>query len=262
MDKKHLIVSLLAVLAFSTSGCERRSERLSLETILDNNLAAVRENAQIGSVSSTEKIVSIAEADYSLIARYRASSAGTMRIDVFAEDTRVYSEGKDADGVWEWPGGQEAPANVYHEGVGALEHGIEFNLFSLAGLQSRGHKIEWVDQESIRGNQYYVLKVTLSDGFENYRYVNADTWLVDLSRDFRALHPAIDSTRKDIESRYDRWTTTVGVTYPARSQDVDMASGKVDQTAIVLRSSYNLPDVELDLRRAYVPSGPPRVSPH
>jgi hypothetical protein len=264
MHKKYLpssgavaIIFLLTLVTVTTSGCGRAAEQVSLDTILDNNLAAVRNDAQIGGVSSTDKIVSISEANYSLVARYRASASGTMRIDVFAEDKRVYSEGKDADGVWEWPGGQEAPANVYHEGVGALEHGIEFNLFSLAELQGRGHTIELVDQETIRDNQYYVLKITLSDGFENYRYVNADTWLVDLSRDYRALHPAIDATKKNVETRHDKWTTTDGITSAARSRDFDMTTGELVQTAIVLDSKYNLRDDELDLARTYVPIEPP-----
>lgn len=251
------IIFLLSLVAVSTSGCDRAADEVSLDTILANNLAAVRSDAQIGGVSSTDKIVSISEANYSLVARYRASAAGTMRIDVFSEDTRVYSEGKDADGVWEWPGGQEAPANVYHEGVGALEHGIEFNLFSLAELQGRDHRVEWVDEETIRDNQYYVLKITLSDGFENYRFVNADTWLVDLSRDFRALHPALDATKKNVETRFDQWTTIDGVTSAGRSRDFDMATGELVQTALVLDSKYNLRDDELDLARTYVPTEPP-----
>jgi hypothetical protein len=252
------ITFLLAVLTLGMGGCDQTARQISIETILDNNLAAVRDDAQIGSVSTTEKIVEISESNYTLSARYRASSAGTMRIDVFAEDTRVYSEGKDADGVWEWPGGKEGPENVYHEGIGALEHGIEFNLFALAELQNRGHAIELVDQETIRDIDYYVLKVTLSDGFENYRYVNSKTWLVDLSRDFRALHPAIDPTMKNVETRYDNWTSTDGITHADRSRDFDMASGELVQTGIVSRSSYNVPDDKLDIQRTYVPAGPPK----
>lgn len=225
---------------------------VSLETILENNLAAVRSDSRTVEVTTTEKVLKIAEADYSLSARYRASSKGTMRIDVFAENTRVFSEGKDEGGVWEWAGDQDAPANVYHEGVGALEHGIEFNLFSLAELQNRGHAIELLDQETIRDKQYYVLKVTLSDGFETYRYVNTSTWLIDISRDHRALHPGIDPSKTDIETRYDNWKTADGVTYPARSQNVDLATGEVLLTAIVLRSRYNLREDELDLERTYV----------
>ena len=257
----HSVAIALQLIALTMlGGCTQSAEpteandtTVSLRAILDNNLAAVRHSQQIGGVFSTEKILSISEADYTLSARYRATSASMMRIDVFADNTRVYSEGKDNEGVWEWPGGKESPENVHHEGVGALEHGIEFNLFALAELQSRGHAIEYVEQESIRGNQYYVLKVTLSDGFENYRYVNASTWLVDLSRDHRALHPAIDPTKKTIETRYDQWTTTNGVTHPGRSRDFDMTTGELVQTGLILQSRYNLRDDELDLARHYIP---------
>ena len=234
--------------------------QVSLETILENNLAAERGDFRTAVVTTTEKVLKIVEADYSLSARYRASSRGTMRIDVFAEDTRVFSEGKDVAGVWEWAGDQDSPANVYHEGVGALEHGIEFNLFSLAELQNRGHTIELLDQETIRDKQYYVLKVTLSDGFETYRYVNSSTWLIDISRDHRALHPGIDPLKTDIETRYDNWKTADGVTYPGRSQNVDLVTGEVLQTAIVLQSRYNLREDELDLERTYVPMEPPGIS--
>ena len=239
---------------------DRGDGQVSLETILENNLAAERSDSRTAEVTTTDKVLKILESDYSLSARYRASSKGTMRIDVFAEDTRIFSEGKDVAGVWEWAGDQDAPANVYHEGVGALEHGIEFNLFSLAELRNRGHAIELLDQETIRDKQYYVLKVTLSDGFETYRYVNASTWLIDLSRDHRALHPGIDPSKTDIETRYDNWKTADGVTYPGRSQNVDLATGEVLQTAIVLQSRYNIREDELDLERSYVPVEPPGFS--
>ena len=87
-----------------------------------------------------------------------------------------------------------------------------------------------------------------------------DRRIVDLSRDFRALHPAIDPTKTNIETRYDRWTTTDGITHAGRSRNFDMTSGDLVQTAIVLRSSYNLPDDDLDLPRSYIPSGPPQTT--
>ena len=70
-------------------------------------------------------------------------------------------------------------------------------------------------------------------------------------------HPAIDATRKNVETRHDQWTTTDGITSAARSRDFDMTSGDLVQTGIVLQSKYNLPDDELDLPRTYVPSEAP-----
>jgi hypothetical protein len=91
-------------------------------------------------------------------------------------------------------------SGLYHEGAGALEHGVEFKLFSLSELARRGHSIEWSGQETLQAKDYDVLKVTMKDGFETYRFVNRETGLVDLSRDFRAFHPGIDATRQHLHT--------------------------------------------------------------
>lgn len=235
--------------------------RISVEEILEQNLAAVRAEPRGDTITNTNKLLRIEEGGYTLTARYRATSAGKMRIDVFDGNDRVYSEGKDETGVWEWAGGDDAPSNVFHEGAAALEHGIEFNLFPLAALPDRGHDIELVGTEPIRGNDYYVLKITLSDGFETYRYVNADTWQVDLSRDFRAFHPGIDSRKQYIETRHDQWTLVDGVLFAARTRNVDLDTGEVIATTQVLESAYNRPVAELDLERSYLPDGSPQPRP-
>jgi len=251
------LLSYLLVVSGAAFATERPGQAMPIEDVLQNNLKAVRPQSSLGTVENTEKIIQISEADYSLIAHYRASADGHMRIDVFSDDNRVYSEGKDEEGVWEWPGGKTAPENVYHDGVGALEHGIEFNLFPLAGLPDRGHDVELVGRETIRGEEYFVLKITLSDGFETYRYVNAETWLIDLSRDFRAFHPGVDSTKKNLETRYDQWQRSGGVVFAGRLQSVDLETGAVIATTLILDSRYNVAREELDLARSYVPDRAP-----
>ncbi|MDA0994948.1 MAG: hypothetical protein O3A13_15120 [Proteobacteria bacterium] len=202
--RKIVKICALGLLA-AIGGATGAENKASVDVILQKNLQAVRENSEIGIIHALDKTISIAEAGASLVARYRATDEGTMRIDVFADGQRVFSEGKDELGIWEWSGDQDAPVNVTHEGVAALEHGVEFNLFVLAELANRGHKIELVGQAEIRGNRYFVLMVTLKDGFETYRFVNEETWLVEISRDYRALHPGIDATRKKFETRYDQF---------------------------------------------------------
>ena len=233
---------------------------ITVEEILQRNIEAVRQEPFEGKIENTDKVLRINEAEYSLIARYRASTDGFMRIDVYEDGNRVFSEGKDEMGAWEWPGGKDTPEDVSHGGAAALEHGIEFNLFALAELLDRGHGIELVGRESVSDQEYFVLKVTLSDGFQTYRYVNAETWLVDVARDFRAFHPGIDSTKQNIETRFDRWVRVDGVLFASRSQNFDTDTGEVIATVMVLKSSYNRPREELDLTRNYVPTRAPRPS--
>ncbi len=260
---RFLLIVASAVFAFCGNpvlAVERVGKSVGIEQILENNLSAVRPASTSGNIENADIVLQISEADFTLIARYRASSDGHMRIDVFDEHVRVYSEGKDDEGVWEWPGGKDGPENVYHDGVGAVEHGIEFNLFPLARLADRGHDLELVGKETIRGQEYYVLKITLSDGFETYRYVNADTWLVDLSRDIRAFHPGVDSTKKNLETRYDNWQQADTVVFAGRSRNVDLETGAMIGTTLVLRSRYNIPRGDLDLARSYVPDSAPQLS--
>jgi hypothetical protein len=188
-----------------------------------------------------------------LTAWYRATVDGRMRIDVFSGEDRVFSEGIDEQGVWEWPAGQDTPAAVDHEGAGALAHGVEFKLFSLSELARRGHSIEWSGQETLQAKDYDVLKVTMKDGFETYRFVNRETGLVDLSRDFRAFHPGIDATRQHLETRYDRWQQTDGIVRATRSQTFDLATGELSASAIVRRVAYNVDPERLHISRNFAP---------
>jgi len=236
----------------------RAAHEFSVEQVLQRNLERVRTKPSGTKTENTDKILHINEADYSLVARYRAAADGFMRIDVFDGANRVFSEGIDELGIWQWPGDKAAPENVSHAGAEALKHSIEFNLFTLAELSDRGHSIEIDGRETILDKPYIVLKLTLSDGFETYRFVNTETWLVDISRDFRAFHPAVDSTKKNIETRYDQWSQADGVLFASRVRNIDLDSGEVIATTLVLESSDNRPREALDLPRSYVPTGAPR----
>ena len=259
VSSKYTVRLCALGLLAATGGAQNAESKMSVDNILQMNLQAVRGNSEIGSIQSTDKTLSISEADYLLVARYRAADDGAMRIDVFADGQRVFSEGKDELGTWEWPGGKDAPENVTHECGAALDHGVEFNLFPLAELIGRGHRIELVGREEIRGNHYFVLKITLKDGFETFRYVNEDTWLVEISRDYRSLHPSIDPTKNNMETRYDQFKRTDGILSAGRSRDFEQMSDQVIQTILVLDSKYNVPRADLDLERTYVPDGPPQV---
>lgn len=137
-----LLIAANTTLACSSDTARNSAQETTLEEILQRNLEAVRVQPADRNIENVDLILRINEADFSLVARYRASTQGFMRIDVFDGSNRLFSEGIDEMGVWEWPSDKDAPQNVSHDGVRALEHGIEFNLFPLAELPDRGHGIE------------------------------------------------------------------------------------------------------------------------
>jgi len=60
------------------------------------------------------------------------------------------------------------------------------------------------------------------------------------------------------EMRYDKWQRSNGVVFAGRSQNIDLESGDVIGTALVLESKYNLDRNDLDLSRAFVPDSAPK----
>lgn len=252
-----ILAAILLIAACQPANNDSSGSPVTLATVLQNNLKASREGGQAGGVLNMHTVVSIEEGGSTVVGRYRATTEGLMRIDVFADGERVYSEGTDADGAWEWPGGEEGPANVYHEGANALNRGIEMNLFTLAEYAGRGHQVELLGEETIDDQLHYVLKVTLSDGFEHFRYINADNWQVEKTRDHRSLHPAIDPTQKDFESRFSEWKTVDGVSYASSQLTIDRTSNEVIQKMQVREAAYNVSADELDLERSYIPTSSP-----
>ena len=59
---------------------------------------------------------------------YRATRDGRMRIDVYVDGARVFSEGIDRNGAWEQRGPAAAPAAVGQPARDALAHGIAYRF--------------------------------------------------------------------------------------------------------------------------------------
>ena len=92
--------------------------------------------------------------------------------------------------------------------------GTELNyrekLFGLHELKARGHRIELAERENIDGIQYYVLRLTLNDGYSTTLYVDPKTWLITRRRDLRPLHVDVDPTPTTIEQRSSDFRTISG----------------------------------------------------
>ncbi len=63
------------------------------------------------------------------------------------------------------------------DATAALRHGVELpgKLFGLHELKARGRRIELDGREKIEGVNYYVLRLTLNDGYRTTLYINPKT---------------------------------------------------------------------------------------
>jgi hypothetical protein len=188
--------------------------------------------------------------------RWYGTTDGRMRVDIFSYSgcKRIWSEGLDKDGAWQWPGDEPAPSAESPAGAAALRHSIEFNMFGIHRYAERGNRLRLLGLQNVEGAKLYVLKLTLADGFETYRYLDPRTFLVVRSRDFRSFHPDLDSTKKWLETRYTRFERKGGIVDPVTSETWDFTSNKaIGHGRTVFRQYNPVVTVEM-LSRSWEPT--------
>ena len=166
-----------------------------------------------------------------------------VRIDVFYQGKRVYTEAYDGSNAWQQKGDGQPVEDSGATGAATLWHGtvLPGKLFGLHEAQRFASTLELQGRESIDGLNYYVLKLTLKDGFVTYLYLNPDTWMIERTREFRALHPDIDQAQEWTESRFSDFRMVDGVMRSFSSSHVDLKTGAVLQTSTIKEIKTNPP---------------------
>lgn len=203
--------------------CARPAEPIGLTVIIARNSAATGSGRAI---QSMEVDLAMKDGDSTFDAIYRVTRDGHMRIDIIDHGQRIYTEAYDGHAAWDQGKDGKAPFTDPHGD--ALWHGTQFpgNIFGLEDMQKNGHILEYMGRETLEGVDYYVIKLTLSDGFETYRYVNPQTWLIERGRDFRAFHPALDPKKTQVETQWSDFRPVEGVMRSSMSVDTDLVTGK------------------------------------
>jgi hypothetical protein len=217
----------LAITAcFLTSQLSAIAAEPGLTEIVANNINALHLPGRSTSIRSMEIDLTMHDSGSRMDAVYRVTRDGRMRIDILQKGVRVYTEAYDGHSGWDL--GANAGASRSDPHGDALWHGTQFpgNIFSLDDMKAAGHRLEYVGREDLDGVHYYVLRLTLSDGFETYRYVNPNSWLIDRGRDFRAFHPALNSQKTWVETRWSDYRAVDGSLYAFKSVNIDLSTGK------------------------------------
>jgi hypothetical protein len=178
--------------------------------------------------------------------------AERMRIDVFYQDKRVYSEGLDAEGAWQMEGGAAAPVPSL-KGAGALQHGVVFNLYGLEDIPALGGTLRPGGTETIDGIAYPVIAATLADGFATSFYLDPKSWLIAKRRDVRPIHPDLDNTFKPMETGFGDYRRVQGVRVPFKSWQTDLTLGKTVQTTATTALAFNVTLSDSMLARGATP---------
>jgi hypothetical protein len=186
-------------------------------------------------MAALEYRLHIAEATFQVDAVYYVDRRGRMRIDILAEGKRVYTEVYDGTRAWDLDASGKASAET-GEGAQALWRGTQYpgQILAFDELPAHGHRVEAAGSETIGDRRYHKLKLTMSDGYVTWRYVDAATGQLDRGRDVRPLHPAVDPTPTTIETVWSDYRPIDGVMRSFHSEQHDLATGKWLQTTELL----------------------------
>jgi hypothetical protein len=226
------VMLLLAVVAHA-------DKNVSLEELIENHTKAVGGKDAIEKVKTVEIKIQITEPTFQVNGIYQADRNKHMRIDIYNEGKWVFGEGFDGKNGWQRKKETGPAEPSSKDGSAALWHGtvVPGKLFGLHEMESIGNKVTSEGRETVDGINYHVIKLTLSDGYEKYYYIHPENWRIERSRDFKALHPDMDATRKWTESRFSDFRMQDGVLRSFHSEDYDLKSGEKIQTTTV--ESFN-----------------------
>lgn len=228
------------LLAIALAGCSEKP--LALEDVIDRNTKAMGGRAAIEAVNSIEVDLHIVDPGFEVDGSYRAARPGRMRIDVHSGGKHVFTEAFDGQNGWQWSGkGNPEPASP--KAAAALRHGVELpgKLFGLHELKLRGHHVELVGREKVDGTDYYVLRLTLNDGYTTTLYVDPQSWLITRRRDVRPLHVDVDPTPTTIEQRSSDFREVAGVQFAFATIEIDLKTGKELERAKINSVKVNQP---------------------
>ena len=239
LSRSHLHVLAVTVLAMAGAGCNRNSE--TVDEIINRNTEARGGREAIEAVRSVAVDLHIVDPEFAVDGTYRAARPGKMRIDINAGGKQVYTEAFDGQRGWQWKGKGTETVEESPKAAAALRHGVELpgNLYGLHELRQRGHRVVLTGREEIDGVNYYLLQLSLDDGYATTLYVDPNSWLITRRRDVRPLHVDVDPTPTTIEQRMSDFRRVAGVMFPFANTETDLKTGKILETTTVRGITVN-----------------------
>lgn len=225
------IVTLTLATQFLVSGCGPAAEppaAFSIEDIVARNTAALGGQDELNAIDNMVKHSLIVEGDDAVASVFAVSRDGQMRVDIFAGGERVFAESYDGERGHQWrPGDGQSAAS--ERGTIALSHTPQLpnHVLRLKDVEANGHRLEHVDADTDGDRSYDVLKLTLSDGFETFLWVDRESHRVTRIRNERALHVDIDSEELVIETRVSEFRKVGNILHPHLVEEVNLATGDV-----------------------------------
>ena len=206
-----------------------------LARLLKSHTDAVCGADAIENVQSLQIDLQIEELTFSVNGSYSATRDGRMQIDIFADRERGFTEAFDETAGRQVSKGRSIAEDMSPEGEKAVIHGIHGNIFGLHELEGLGYHLALAGKEAGNDTDYWMVDSESSTVFLKRYYINAETFLIERTREESALHPDVDSETKHFETLHFDSLELSGRMFSISTKKIDMESGEVVQSTEVER---------------------------
>lgn len=240
------LIPVVFFVFFQTASSAESQSSTELTSLLERHAVARGGVEALESVDSLALELEITEPAFIVQGRYLATRDGRVRVDIFADGQRVFSEALDTEGGWQWSVGKpDDIRRLSRDGLAALERGRIGNLYALHELADLGYRLSYRGLESLDGRDHHVVETLDPAGFQREVYLDPETFQVTAKVEVSALHPDIDAESSRQVTRALSYRTVDGIVFIANSQKVEMETGKLLQSASVTSLEVN-PEVPED----------------
>lgn len=239
---------LLAAAACAPAASEPDPQQRALD-LLDAHVAAVGGEDAYAALENLRTEVDIVEQGATVRGDYRAARDGRMRIDVYYDGERFFSEGIDADGVWQQAGEGAPVETVTGDPADRLRRGVVQRFESLSATARGGTSLRYAGTEKRDGKTFETVEVTGIDGHVRTYFFDPDSALATRMQEREALHPDADPTENDEEEVRSGFESHCGILQPTKTRVFNRETGAELQSTTLLSNRCNLAEDELDLAR-------------
>ena len=210
----------------------------TLEDIISKHTEARGGASAIEAIKAIRVKLEIIEPNFTVTGDYVATRDGFMRIDIYAEGERVFTEALGPDGGWQMFADGRIEG-LSEDGEKALQRGVVSNLFGLHEREAHGHNLQLAGDIELDGKTFIGLVETAPDGFEKTLFLDPENYLVVHGMEVSALHPDIDPAKQQFLTVNSAFSTIDGVVFSDMEEKYDRNTGDVVQRSRVTERLIN-----------------------
>jgi hypothetical protein len=233
-------LSVSGVVALFLFACAQPSADADIETILKAHTDARGGAAAIENINSIQLEMTVVEPEFTVTGAYVATRDGWMRVDIFADGVRVFTEALGPDGGWQMFG-DGAVEDLSQDGAQKLARGVASNIYGLHELGAHGYSLTLAGSATRNDNAFWEIEQTAPDGFSKHIFLDKRTHLVAREIKTSALHPDLDATEVRQETFHTDYRETAGVMFSEKSEKRNLDSGDIMQTVQITSRRVNKP---------------------